>query len=433
MQVRGESNRHGPSRRPWLRLFAAIGMLPVVGGAQCYSVPVTPSGIYGNSTDFTNGNSTYIGSAACIGCHSNYGAMHSLHGHAHALNRVQGQAPAYPAVVAPVGVPDPPAGFGWNDISYVIGGYQKTALFVNLDGYVLTNGVDLTDTRWNLDHAPNGTVAGFVPYEPGLASPKPFEFSEFRHRTTGAMAQDPAFPEFQDNRPGIGGTWIENGVQCEACHGPGARHVSRTFLRNQFVDPTGAMTCYACHSRPFGSTSAVISAQDGYLLPQTEYPSLLSSGGHKDFRCTYCHNPHASVNYDRENAIRNECTACHTDQNMALHEDNVLMRGEYTEEVTCQSCHMAYATRSGSSATAAVVGGLGRMGDSRSHIFRINTERVGFEAMFTADGSEVVKDAEGRAAVTVDFVCLRCHNGIGAFTLSINSAADIALNIHETP
>lgn len=395
--------------------------------------PVTPSGVYNNSTDKTNKNSTYIGSAACGGCHTDYGALHALHAHAHALNRVQGQPPTYPDEAAQAGVPDPPAGFAWTDIAYVIGGYEKSALFVNLDGFILTTGVDLTDTRWNLDHPANGTMAGFVPYEPGLVSPKPYEFSEFRHRTTGAMAQDAAFPQFQDNRPGIAGTWMEPGVQCEACHGPGSKHVSATFLRQQFVDPTGEMTCYACHSRPFGSTDGVIAAKDGYLQPQTEYPSLLSSGGHAAFQCTYCHNPHVSVNYDRPNAIRNECPACHTNMNMALHEGKVLTRGNYTEVLKCQSCHMPFATRSGSTASAAVVGALGRMGDSRSHIFRINTEPVNFEAMFTADGSEVIKDDQGRAAVTVDFVCLRCHNGIGAFSLSVNSAADIALFMHGVP
>jgi hypothetical protein len=30
-------------------------------------------------------------------------------------------------------------------------------------------------------------------------------------------------------------------------------------------------------------------------------------------------------------------------------------------------------------------------------------------------------------------VCLRCHNGIGAFDLSIESASEVALRIHVAP
>ena len=105
---------------------------------------------------------------------------------------------------------------------------------------------------------------------------------------------------------------------------------------------------------------------------------------------------------------------------MALHGGITYVRGDYTEELSCESCHMPFATRSGSHATEAAVGALGRAGDTRTHIFRINTSETDYTGMFNEDMTEVLKDENGQAAVTLDYVCLRCHNGIGsAFELTL--------------
>ena len=94
---------------------------------------------------------------------------------------------------------------------------------------------------------------------------------------------------------------------------------------------------------------------------------------------------------------------------------------------------MPYATKSAAAAGEDVVGADGRMGDIRTHIWYINTDMVDYTAMFSADGTTVKKDANGKASVTVDFVCLRCHSDTGnAFALTVRSASDIALEIHET-
>lgn len=349
------------------------------------------------------------------------------------MQQIQGVAPSYPPEGTQSGVPDPPDGFQWADISYVIGGYTKKARFINQDGFLLTTGVDGVNSQWNLAFPPNGNNAGFVSVDSDLLESPPYDFSCFRCHTTGPLPQDADNPQFQENRPGFAGTWEEAGVQCESCHGPGSNHVSNPSARDLFVDNTGAESCNQCHSRPFDSQDGVILARDGFIRNYQQRTELLASGGHANFNCTFCHDPHRSVAYDRENAIRNECIVCHRDQNMALHEGKVFTRGNYTEVLTCESCHMPFATMSASAAAADVVGDEGRMSDTRTHIFRINTEQVGFAAMFTPDGGAVVQDSEGRASVTVDFVCLRCHNGIGAFDLSIDSAGDVALGMHGFP
>jgi len=84
--------------------------------------------------------------------------------------------------------------------------------------------------------------------------------------------------------------------------------------------------------------------------------------------------------------------------------------------VECKDCHMPYATLSAQA--------LGpHQGDTRSHIFRINTDPNA--AMFTPDGSSVVQN-DGEAAVTLDFACQSCH---GSSTLA--NLAQFAEDFHE--
>ncbi len=403
----------------------------VMTGAQCDTLSPTGSfGIYFNSTDPTNDDATYIGSAACNSCHPGYAADHLLHGHASALTGIEGQPPAYPAEASQAGVPNAPNGFDFNDIAYVIGGHNKGALFVDTDGFLLTTGETGALAQWNLDFPANGTAAGFAEFAADQVDPLSFDFVQFAALTTGPQAQDSENPSFQDNRPGMAGTFAEAGVQCEACHGPGSNHAPNPGARNLFVDPTGANSCNQCHVQPFGSDGATIPASDGFIAPQAQYAEMRASGGHAEFRCTFCHDPHVSTTYDRPNAIRNECTACHTDINMALHDGMVFTRGDYVEELSCVSCHMPFAGKRFSSANADVVGDLGRMGDTRSHIFRINTDEATFDAMFNEAGNEVARDELDRAAVTLDFVCARCHNGIGAFNISLEGLSGVAVRMH---
>ena len=402
-----------------------------LSGTGCPSAPDTGmDSAYNNTTDRTNAGAPYLGSEACRACHPGIDEDQSIHGHAHKLTPVFGQAPEFPAAGLRAGVPDPPDGFDWSEIAWMIGGYTRKARFIDQDGFVLTTGVEGVDTQWNLLFPANGTEPGFVPYEAGAESPKPYAYSCFVCHTTGPMPQDEDEPQFQENRPGFIGTWQEPGVQCESCHGPGSRHVANPSARDLFVD-NSAQFCGECHNRPFDSDGSVILASGGYIKHHEQYPELLASGGHATFDCVTCHKPHVSTNYDRDNAIRNECTACHTNATMALHEGLTFERGDYTEVLGCESCHMPFATRSATSASAATVGDVGRLGDTRTHIFRISTENADFTSMFNADMSAVAKDGEGNAAVTVDFVCIRCHNGIGnAFELSVDSASEIAIGMH---
>jgi len=389
---------------------------------------------YRNTTDKTNGGAVYVGSGACRACHPDIDQMQTLHGHSQKLKAVQGSAPTYPGQATYAGVPQPPEGFVWNDISYVIGGYIRKARFADQDGYVITTGHSGVAAQWNLEFPANGATAGFVAYESTNASRLPYDYSCFVCHTTGPLPQDPSNPQFQENRPGMAGTWKEAGVQCEACHGPGSRHIPNPDARDLFVD-TKASACGECHSRSHPSlgnadTGTITALADGWIDNRQQWPELRASGGHSGLGCVACHEAHASANYDAGRAIHTACTDCHGDKDMGFHAGEQYVSGGHVEPLTCISCHMPFASRS---ATWAVVGeSNGRVGDMRTHIFRINTNTVDYTGMFTADGSAVLKDSAGRAAVTVDFVCLRCHNTDDGypFRLTLRSAAEIARGIH---
>lgn len=389
--------------------------------------------VFNNTTDRTNRGASYIGSRACMACHPEVALLHLVHGHSQKLKKIQNGAPSYPEAGVRAGVPDPPDGKQWSDVAFVIGGYIRKARFVDQQGFIMTDGVEGVNTQWNLDFPPSGTTADWAPYEPDRdpADPKPYDYSCFVCHTTGPMPQDPANPMFQDNRPGMAGTFAEESVQCEACHGPGSNHIPNPSARDNYVDING-IACKECHNRPFNSTDGVIRAGGGFIKHHEQWPELAASGGHAEFTCLICHYPHVSANYDRDNALRVWCRDCHPDQNMAIHSGRVLIRGDYTEVLSCESCHMPYASLSASAAAPDVVGVLARVGDMRTHIFRINADNVDYTAMFTDDLSAVRKDAEGRAAVTLDFVCLRCHNGVGnAFAMTVVAASVVGSGIHE--
>lgn len=364
----------------------------------------------------------YVGSNACGSCHANIAAQHARTGHSQALKPVLSEPPMYPAPAA--GLPSPPPGHQWTDIAYVIGGYELAARFVNTQGFLVTG----PTAQYDPAIPAIGLSAGFVPYLADATGPTPFDFKDFYRVTTGPVPLGSSGGDRQENRPGINGVWAESGVQCEACHGPGSLHVPNPTAGNIQLD-ANSTACSGCHTN--GTNSQVIQASGGLIDGFQQWTELKASP-HTGFSCNTCHNPHASVAYDRANAIRNQCRACHPNQDMALHQGFVYVNGSYSEPVTCESCHMPFAVKTRSQNTITLTNGsTATFGDTQSHIFRLNPSVNGLADMFAEGGTVVARDTAGQSSISTCFVCQRCHNGQGnAFAFPADQGCAFGSDIH---
>lgn len=330
----------------------------------------------------------YTGDQACVTCHKNIFDDYRRSGHPFKVQKIAGKPPVYPKGTSP-GVPAPPKGMKWSDISFVIGGYGWKARFMDKQGYILTGP---ENRQYNLANAQLGSAPQWTGYDADKAPRKPYSCGSCH--TTGWQATGNDGPH-QDGLPGIHGTWASPGVSCEACHGPGAAHVADPAK----VDLSVAPNCNACHIR--GDVTK-IDAAGGLVKHHEQYEDLLASP-HRDLACTTCHAPHKSTKYGL-GGFKGEaktCVLCHAGQAKAAVAPDA--------HKACMDCHMPFAGKSAVAVTVAYQGGSLPVGDIRSHIARINTDPDW--KMFTDDGGFVRTDAQGRAYLTLDYTCLSCHRG----------------------
>ena len=98
--------------------------------------PTGPAGAPGEAAKPGSSAAAYVGDEVCAGCHTEIYDVYVNSGHPWIMNKVvDGTPPAYPFSK----VSDVPTGYTWADISYVIGGYGWKALFVNQEGYIVTD------------------------------------------------------------------------------------------------------------------------------------------------------------------------------------------------------------------------------------------------------------------------------------------------------
>jgi hypothetical protein len=355
----------------------------------------------------------YVGSPRCMSCHAGFNPdvvnAYTQSGHFFALSPVSGKVPAYPAF-AP-GVPDTPAGSSWNDIAYVIGGYGWAANFASRDNGTLVTG---PGAQYNPANSLLKTPAEFVAYEPATATPGQF--------TCGAChATGYSSEGSQDNRTGIAGTWFEDGVGCEACHGPGSLHAYDPYGAKPSFDPQAA--CANCHVR---DSRSVVEAGAGLILNKQQAEELNTTA--KSFmQCATCHNAHASAHYDdlaSGSAIIKQCTACHSSVTVGLGMQNL----------ACIDCHMPYAVKAGASNSFTDSANNGyALGDMRSHIFKINADAAAPADMLSDNGTRLALDTSGKTAgLTLDFVCLGCHRtgGRAATSYTFEQVKGLAKSVH---
>lgn len=335
-------------------------------------------------------------SDGCATCHNDQYQDWKASGHPHML--MKGDI----AQNRPIPLP---AGYAWDEISYVIGGYKWDSRYLDLNGYIITQGKGSPgETQYNY------ITGEWVDYHANEANgTKPYDCGSCH--TTGWVANpNPSnLAGNQDGLAGIHGTFQQGGIQCVQCHG-GSEHADFGAID----DSTEA--CGTCHHRTAEPGEVnVISASDGWIQYRAQYNEFMASGGHAtsdpEMTCSTCHNPHKKSEFSIRDGM--QCEDCHADVAAGYAKTPM-----FDYQVTCIDCHMPLATKSGQETGP-------HQADVQTHIFRIDTDPTA--NMFTADGNFVALDNEGRAAVTLDFACQGCHE-----TASLEELAKFSKDFHNT-
>ncbi len=323
----------------------------------------------------------YVGSDQCLSCHAEQFNNWQASGHPWKLRKVSKARYSK--------LPLPP-GYSWNDISYVIGGANKKARYIDLEGYVITSAKDGSEakTQYNVE---NGSWSFYHKGEK-----KPYKCGPC-HMT--AYNKDGN----QDGLPGMIGTWAEDGIGCEECHGAGADHIRQPSKQNIKID-SSATSCGKCHQR--GGVNSQPPAKGGFIRHHEQINELLV-GAHSDLSCVTCHDPHKRAILAKDN-----CASCHEDA-AASFAKNIHAKAE----IKCLSCHMPKMSKSAIKVNKYT-------GDVRSHIFRISTDPEASAFATTEKGGK--KQTYAAGLVTLEFACLGCH-----MSRDVNWASVEAKKIHK--
>ena len=328
----------------------------------------------------------YVMGATCGDCHPTYfDEVYQMSGHPYKLNKVVDGVPRVypngPGVQLPAGVT-------WDDVSYVIGGYGWKARFIGTEafneGYIYTPAAGLN--QWNL------LPSTFTDYNAGAL--KPYDCGTC-HTTGWLDSDDGDATNNQDGLTGFLGTFEEQGIGCEQCHGPGVDHVSSGAA---LTTDTSDEFCGTCHNR--GGANATIPASGGFIRHHEQYNEFANSEHFGVVGCNDCHDPHLGTRYDMGGFIES-CVTCHPAQ-AATNNHLVPIEGDNGSDAACITCHMSQATKS----AVADASNPNFVGDVQTHIFTINPGEFNKDYFFSADGLTVETAAEG---VTLDFVCYQCH------------------------
>lgn len=412
---------------------------------------------------------TYVGSAACATCHSGKFESFSKTGHNFKIQKINaGAQPSFPYIPEStitgaidlladstpnndLGVPR-----SYDDVSYVVGGYFWKMRWMDKNGYIVTG----KKVQYNIHNSKGElNIPDNHPIDPDvMANYKDTEFNVNYScgnchttgwmRTTDVAGGDNRNPNRQDNLLGMNGTFAEQGIQCESCHGAGSFHVKAPSKNNitkiavarttaEFLADDlaygKAVTCGECHTRdgekdyptfvsPYNVTFPAGSKVGGRIIAKgglaqhhqtademlgvvPEDHGLYKAGdeiGPKvSMACTTCHDSHKSTKNQgstdglHTGAVK-ACTDCH---NMAFTDGG----GSYGHGslAECADCHMPKLAKSAVTTGPKMGNADVKFGDIKSHLFTLDLSPDAKQ--FTDDGKFQMPWG------TAKFTCGNCH------------------------
>lgn len=163
-------------------------------------------------------------------------------------------------------------------------------------------------------------------------------------------------------------SWKAIGVTCEACHGPGSKHLTSaatakmtTIVRPQELDANHqSMICGRCHSagrsvdgkyawahdfRPGQDLAASFKdAKPTKPGPNQQFSELMQSPKHwaAGVTCEKCHDPHGEtgLKYQLRAPINETCLQCHKDAIVDIPTHTKAKGVTPAADATCATCHM---------------------------------------------------------------------------------------------
>jgi predicted CXXCH cytochrome family protein len=387
-------------------LLILFAMVAACSGPQGLVGPVGPAGVagpegpagpvgeQGPAGEPGPTGAEYIGDQVCSGCHHEIAQIYMKSGHPWSLTAIAGTSPTFPFTQ----LSSIPNGYTLSDISYVIGGYYWKSIFLNLQGYIITDAPGATaDTtylnQFNLGNVALGLTAGWSSYHSGEAD---LPFTCGSCHTTGYSTGGN-----QNDLPGITGTWSEAGVRCEACHGPGSLHASNPKGIRMLVENDSRL-CRQCHEYV---PTAELELKNGFIQHSDQFGDL-SQSKHQILDCLTCHDPHSGVVQLQQAGMaptQLQCQDCHWQE--AQFQSNPR---HVALNIGCTDCHMPHLIQSGSANPA------GYTGDLPTHVVAIDPRKLN---QFNADGSL----ATGQ--ISLDYACKHCHGSSKSDTELLTAAS----------
>ena len=371
---------------------------PGVAGPQGPAGPPGPTGSQGNVGDQgprgPQGNPgldytppVYVGSETCKQCHADLYEAYATTGHASIMKQPEdGKAPSYPFSE----VKNPPEGYSWDDILYVIGGYGWKARFLDKQGYLIT-GDENAKPQYNLENRTLRAGDEFVAYHAGEVD---LPYTCGTCHTTGYVPEGN-----QDGLPGLVGTWAEASVGCEACHGPGGSHVNDPYRATMDIS-TDRNLCESCHGT--GTTEPIPSANG--FLPHHDASATPFTGKKSIMDCVACHNPHETTIHAEGQGVAAVCATCHF-------QSEEYQKISDRKHANCVDCHMPKLIES------AVSDPEKYMADFRTHLVAINPQVMD---QFNKQGEF------DTPYLALEFSCRGCHSDAGR---APNLADDVLISV----